>query len=101
MRHGDGDDNDSGYEISFLTLNDKGIYAERLFLNLDQPHGVVPVAAEIMAGRARIGGRGSYRGHSGWNPQSELDFVGGTGTTAESGVHEGGLVKTIPNHQEG
>ena len=26
-RHGDEDDNDAGYEISLLPLNDKGIYA--------------------------------------------------------------------------
>ena len=55
-RHGDGDDDDAGSEISLLLLNDKIIYAEGLFLNLDRPRGDVPVAAEIMAGRARVSG---------------------------------------------
>ena len=36
-QHGDGDDDDAGFEISLILLNDKGIYAEGLFLNLDQP----------------------------------------------------------------
>ena len=31
--------------------------------NLDRRRDGVPVAAEIMAGRARVGGRRSYRGH--------------------------------------
>ena len=54
-----------------------------------------------MAGLARVCGRGSYRGHSVWNTRSELDFSGRTGTTADSGVRKGGLVKTIPTHQDG
>ena len=62
---------------------------------MDRPRDGVPVAAEIMAGRVRVGGRGSYEGRPGWNPRVELDFTGRTETTAESGVHEGGLV-TIP-----
>ena len=44
-RHGDGDDDDTGSDISLLPLNDKGIYSERLFLNLSRPHGGVPVTA--------------------------------------------------------
>ena len=44
-RHGDEDDNDAGYEISLLPLNDKGIYAEVIFLNLDRPRDGVPIAA--------------------------------------------------------
>ena len=99
-RHGDGYDYDVGYEISLLPLYDKVIHAEGIFLNLDRPRSGVPVAAEIMAGRARVGGRGSYRGHSSCNPRSELDFAGRTGTTAETGVRDGGLVKTIPLHQD-
>ena len=99
-QHGDGEDNDAGSEISLLLLYDKGIYADGLFLNLDRLRGGVPVAAEIMAGRARVSGRGSYRGHSGWNPRSELAFAFRMGTTAESGVCKGGLVKTIPPHQD-
>ena len=99
-RHGDGDDNDAGSEISLLPLYDKGIHDEGLFLNLDRPCGGVPVKAEIMAGRARVGGWGSYRGHLGKNPQSDLAFAGRTGTAAESGVHAGGLVKNIPPHQD-
>ena len=71
------------------------------FLNLDRPCGGVPVAAEIMVGQVRVGGQGYHRGHSGWNPQSELAFVGRTGAMAELGVHEGGRVKTIPPHQDG
>ena len=47
-----------------------------------------------MAGRARVGVRGSYRGRLGWNPRVELDFTGRTETMAESGVREGGLVTT-------
>ena len=82
-------------------MNNKGIYAEGLFLNLDRPRGGDPVAAEIMAGRELVGGRGSYRGHSVWNPRSELAVAGRTGTTAESGLRKGGLVKTIPPHQDG
>ena len=35
-RHGDGDENDVGSEISLLLLNNKGIHAEGLFLNLDR-----------------------------------------------------------------
>ena len=34
-RHGDGDNDDVGSEISLLLLNDKGIHAEGLLLNLD------------------------------------------------------------------
>ena len=33
--------------------------------------------------------------------RSELAFTGRTGTTAELAVREGGLVKTIPPHQDG
>ena len=93
-RHGYGDTNDVGSEISLLPLNNKDINAERLFLNLDWPCSSVPVAAEIMVGQSRVSGRGYYRGHSGWNPRSELDFTGRTGTMAELGVREGGLVTT-------
>ena len=53
-RHGDGDDDDAGSEIPLLPLNDKGIHAEDLFLNLDRPRVGIPVAAEIMARRARV-----------------------------------------------
>ena len=49
-RYGDGDDDDTGYDISLLPLNDKGIHAEGIFLNLDRLRGGVPVASEIMAG---------------------------------------------------
>ena len=52
--HGDGDDNEAGSDISLLPLNDKDIHTEGIFLNLDRPHGGVPVAAEIMAGWARV-----------------------------------------------
>ena len=51
--------------ISLLPINDKVIHAEGLFLDLDWTRGGVPVTAEIMAGRARVGGRGSYGEHSG------------------------------------
>ena len=51
-RHGDGDNYDAGSEISLLLLYNKGIHDEGLFLNLDRPRGGVPVASEIMAGRA-------------------------------------------------
>ena len=95
-RHGDRDEDDAGFDISPLPLYDKGIHDEGLLLNLGRPHGGVPVAEEIMARRARVGGRESYRGNSGWNPRSDLDFLGRTGTTAELGVCEGGQVKTIP-----
>ena len=44
-RHSAGDNDDAGSEISLLPLNDKVIYAEGLFLNLDRPLGGVPVAA--------------------------------------------------------
>ena len=67
-------------------------------VNLDCPRGGVPVASEIMTGRAQVVGRGSYRVHSGWNLRSELAFSGITGA-AESGVRKGGLVKTMPPHQ--
>ena len=77
--------------IYLLPLNNKGISAEGLLLHLYRPRGAVPVEAEIMAGGARVGGRGSYRGHLGSNLRSELYFAGRTGTTAESGVREGGL----------
>ena len=53
-RHGYGYDDDAGSEISLLPLNDKGIYSEVIFLNLDRPRGGVLVAAEIMAGRAQF-----------------------------------------------
>ena len=49
-QHGDGDDDDSGSDIYLLLLNDKFIYAEGLFINLDRPHGGVPVTKTIMAG---------------------------------------------------
>ena len=44
-RHGDGDDDDAGSNISLLPMNYKGIYSEGIFLNLDWPRGGVPVAA--------------------------------------------------------
>ena len=44
-RHGDGDDDDAGSDIFLLPLNDKGIYAEGLFLNLDRLHSGVTFAA--------------------------------------------------------
>ena len=56
-RHGDGDDNVAGSDISLLPMNDKGIYAEGLFLYLDRPRGGVPVSAEIMAGKVRVRGQ--------------------------------------------
>ena len=100
-QHGDGDDDDAGSDISLHTMYNKVIYAEGLFLNLDWLRGGVPVAAEIMTGRAQFDGRRFYRENSGWNPRSELAFAGRTGTTEESGVREGGLVKTTPPHQDG
>ena len=93
-KHGDGDNDDAGYEISILPLNDKGIHTEVPLLNLDRPRGSVPVAAEILAGQARIGGRGSYGGNLGCNMRGELDFTCRTKTTVELGVSEGGLVTT-------
>ena len=56
-RHGDGYDNDTGSEICLLPLNNRGLYAEVLFLNLYRRHGGVPVTAEIVAERARVGGQ--------------------------------------------
>ena len=53
-RYGDGDENDAGYEINLCPLNDKGIHAEGIFFNLDWPCIGGPVAAEIMAVRARL-----------------------------------------------
>ena len=44
---------------------------------------------------------GKNRLHLGWNTQSELSSAVRTGTTAESGVREGGMFKTIPPHQYG
>ena len=44
-RHGDRDYDDAGSEISLLTLNDKGINAEGMFLNLDRPCGDFTVTA--------------------------------------------------------
>ena len=55
--NGNVDNNDAGSEISLLPLNNKGIYAEGLFLNLDWTRGGVPVASEIMSGQARVGGQ--------------------------------------------
>ena len=91
-RYDDGDNYDAGSEISLLSMNNKGIYAEGLFLILDGPRGGVPVAGEIMARRAGIGGRRSCRGNLGWNSRSELAFTGRTGTTEELVVRKGGLV---------
>ena len=51
-RHGDEDNDDAESEISLLMLNDKGINAKGLFLNLDRPRGSVPIASEIMTGQA-------------------------------------------------
>ena len=44
-RHGDGDDDDVGYEISLLLLNNKVIYSEGLFLSLGRQCDGVLVAA--------------------------------------------------------
>ena len=57
-------DNDAGSEIYLLPLNNKGIYTEVLFLNLDRPRGGVPVAAVIMTGQARVFGQE-------WDPDAE------------------------------
>ena len=51
-RHGDGDGDKAGSEISLINLNDKGIHAEGIFLNSDRSRGGIPVAARIMAGKA-------------------------------------------------
>ena len=48
-RHGDGDDDSAGSDISLLLLYDKGIYFDGIFLNLDRPRGGVPVASENVA----------------------------------------------------
>ena len=56
-RHGNGYDDDTGSERSLLLLNNKGIYSEGLFLNLDRTRGGVPVAAEIMSVLAQVGGQ--------------------------------------------
>ena len=69
VQHGDGEKNEAGSDISLLLLNDKSVRAEGLFLDLDRTGGGVPVAKEIVARRARVGGRGYYGGHSVWNPQ--------------------------------
>ena len=58
VQHGDGDDDEAGSEISFLTLSNKGIHAEGIFLNLGHPGGGVTFVEEIVAGRARVGRRG-------------------------------------------
>ena len=55
--YGDGDDGDTGYNISLLPLNNKVINTEGLFLNLDRLRGGVTVASEIIAGCAQVGGR--------------------------------------------
>ena len=44
-RHVDVDDDDAGSDIFLLPLNDKGIYAEGILLNLDRPYGGVPVVS--------------------------------------------------------
>ena len=44
-RHVDGDDNEAGSGIYLLPLNNKGIHAEGLLLDLYRLHGGVPVAA--------------------------------------------------------
>ena len=93
-RHGDGENDDAGSDKSLLPLNNKCIHAEGILLNLDRPCGGVPVAAEIMGGRALVGRWGSYGGNLGWNPWGELDFTGRTETTAELGLHEGDLFTT-------
>ena len=72
-----------GSKISLFPLNYKCIHAEGLFLSLDWPGGSVPVAEEIVVGKARVGGWGSYGTHSGWNQRGELDFTGRTETTAD------------------
>ena len=94
--------NDAGYEISILPLNDKGIHTEVPFLNFDRPHGSVPVIAEILAGRAQIGGRVSYGGNLGCNMRGDLDLTCRTKTTVELGVSEGDLVTTpsLPTRTE-
>ena len=58
--HGDRDDDNVRSEISLLPLNHKVIHDEGLFLHLDRPCSGVPIAAEIVAGRARVSGRVSY-----------------------------------------
>ena len=55
--YGDGDDDDAGSDISLHPLNEKGIYAEGPFLDLDWLNGGVPVAAEIMLVQARVSGK--------------------------------------------
>ena len=49
----------------------------------------------LMTGLAQVGGWGSYRGHLSCHRQSELDFAGRTGTTAEAAVGEGPRVQTL------
>ena len=87
-RHGDEDDDEAVSRIYILPLNNKCIHDEGLFLNWDHPISGVPVTAQIMAGRAQVGGQGSYGGHSGWNPWGELDFTGRMEIMVESGVSE-------------
>ena len=66
-RHGDGENDDAGSEIDLLMMNDKGIYAKGLFFNLYRPRGSVPVAAEIMAVQAQVGGQE-------WDPAA-VEFI--------------------------
>ena len=82
-RHGTGEDDDAGSEIYLLPLNDKGICAKGVFLNLDWLCSGVPVAAEITTRQVRSGGQRSYTKYSGYNLRSELAFSGRLGTTAE------------------
>ena len=62
--------------------------------SLDRPRGGVPVAAEIMAERARVGGAGGAQGGPGQNHPS----LPGRIETSDSWVHEAAqvLITTPP-----
>ena len=53
-RNGDGDNNDTGSEISLLPLNDKGINSEGLFLNLVWPRSGGTITEKTMERQARV-----------------------------------------------
>ena len=53
-RHGDGDDDNAGSDISLLTLYSKGIHDEGLFLNLDRPAMISAATGTPPRGRSKL-----------------------------------------------
>ena len=97
-----------GYTVTYTEMEERGLVSSLLENRQFSPVGIAhePLGGdrvnyiggnrntnELVVFFAQIGCWISYRGNLGWNPRSELAFLGRTGTTAELGVRKEATVQ--------